>query len=114
MTDSSKAGQDTEVITYMTYSEWQDIKDKMNERRFNKLVKERKRKAMYFRRQQCMGAVFFLVGLMCLITGSIIDNSIMQYFGGIIGLLGLYIGLTKQMILVDTYFLECIDRRNEY
>lgn len=106
--------QNPEIITYMSYGEWENIKDEMNARRLSRLNKERRRKAVYFRKQHCTGALIFLIGLICLITGCSIDNSILQYFGGIIGIAGLYLVLTKQMVLVDNYYLERQDKINEY
>lgn len=103
-----------EILTYMSYDEWENIKDEMNVRRLSKLSKERKRMAIYFRKQHCLGAAIFLIGLVCLIVGCYIKNPILQYFGGIIGIAGLYLILTKQMVLVDNYFLERQDKINGY
>lgn len=102
------------VITYMSFDEWENINEDMEKRRDIKRLKERHRKARYFKRQRCLGAIIMLVGTICLISGSIITKTILQYFGLIIGFVGLYIMYTKQMIVVDGYYLECQDRINKF
>ena len=102
------------VITYMSYNEWENINEDMEKRRDIKRLKERHRKACYFRRQRCLGAIIMLVGIMCLISGSIITQRVLQYFGLITGFVGLYMMYTKQMIVVDGYYLECQDRINKF
>ena len=97
---------ESEVITYMSYDEWENLKNKINKRRLSKINEERKRKMMYFRRQRSIGIIVFLVGLICLLIGCNTGNLILQYFGGIIGIVGFYLVLTKRMMLVDNYFLE--------
>lgn len=107
-------GENPEIITYMSYNEWEDIKDEMNERRLRRIVKERRRRAMYFKRQHIAGAVIFIAGIICLMIGCGVDKMLLQCFGAVVGLAGLYLVLTKQMVLVDNYFLERQDKMNEY
>lgn len=102
------------VVTYMSYNEWEDINEDMEKRRNVKRLKEQHRKACYFRWQRCLGAIIMLVGIMCLISGSIITQRVLQYFGLITGFVGLYMMYTKQMIVVDGYYLECQDRINKF
>lgn len=106
--------ENAKIITFMSYNQWEDIKDGMNERRLRRIAKERRRKAMYFKRQHIAGAAIFIVGIICLMIGCRFDKMLLQYFGAPVGLAGLYLVLTKRMVLVDNYFLERQDKMNEY
>lgn len=61
-----------------------------------------------------MGALVFSIGILCLVAGCAIEVQAMQYFGAIVGLVGLYVVFTKNMIQIDEYFLERQDKINEY
>lgn len=102
-----------EVITYMSYDEWAKINDGMKKQRLLKHLRERRRKAGYYKRQRLMGAIIMLIGIICMVISCIISQRTLQAFGVVFGIVGLYIILTKQMILVDNYYLEYQDRINE-
>ena len=103
-----------EPIMYMSYDEFEDMKDKMNERRQSRIRKERERKANYYKRQRLMGVLIMLVGIGCLIAGCCLHTTLMEYFGVFVGVVGLYIIVTPQMVLVDKYYLEFKDKFNQY
>ncbi|HJI56600.1 MAG: hypothetical protein ACLSGX_02865 [Pseudoruminococcus massiliensis] len=48
------------------------------------------------------------------ITGCCITAKILEYFGIFAAIVGLYIVVTPQMILVNKYYLERKDKLNEY
>ena len=99
-----------EYETVMSFDDFASIQDKMEQRRNNRRAKERKNRVTYFRRQRLLGAVCAAVGILFLLLGCYIDSQVMQVFGAAVGLAGLFIITTKQMILVDAYYLECQDR----
>lgn len=101
---------DNKYETVLNYDEFANIQDKMEQRRNNRRAKERKNRATYFHRQRILGAVICIVGIFFLILGCYIISKIMQIFGAAVGLVGLFIMTTKQMVMVDSYFLECQDR----
>lgn len=102
------------IITFMSYDEFADIQEQMDARRKCRKAKERKNRAMYFHRQRIMGAAIGLVGIALLILGCYLDTRIMQAFGAFTGVFGLLIITTRQMVLVDSYYLECQERmRND-
>ena len=102
-----------DVITYMSYDEWENINENMRKRRLSKRLRERRRKAGYYKRQRLMGAIIMLIGIICMVISCIISQRVLQGFGVIVGIVGLYTVMTKQMILVDNYYLEHQDKVNE-
>lgn len=101
------------VSIYMSYDEWAKLNDGMEKRRLLKRLRERRRKAGYYKRQRLMGAIIMLIGIICMVISCIISQSVLQAVGAIFGIAGLYTILTKQMILIDSYYLEYQDRINE-
>lgn len=102
-----------EIITYMSYGEWENINSDMENRKNTKRLRERRRKAGYYKRQRLMGAIIMLIGIICMVVSCIISQRVLQGFGVIVGIVGLYTIMTKQMILVDSYYLEHQDKVNE-
>lgn len=102
-----------EVITYMSYDEWAKLNDGMEKRRLLKRLRERRRKAGYYKRQRLMGAIIMLIGIICMVISCIISQRVLQGFGVIVGIVGLYTVMTKQMILIDSYYLEYQDKVRE-
>ena len=101
---------DDGIVTVMSFDEFANIQDKMEQRRNIRREKDRKNRITYFHRQRIFGAIVGAIGIFFLILGSYIASEIMQIFGAAVGLVGLFILTTKQMIVVDSYFLECQDR----
>lgn len=112
-TNNAYAGY-ADSITVMSFDEYEDIRDRMNERRKQRINKDRERRALYYRQQRLMGAIIMIVGIACLITGCCITAKILEYFGIFAAVVGLYIVVTPQMILVNKYYLERKDKLNEY
>lgn len=98
------------IITFMSYNEFADLQEQMEARRKSRKAKERKNRAMYFHRQRILGAIVGLIGVALLIFGCYLNARIMQAFGAFTGVFGLLIMTTRQMILVDSYYLECQER----
>ncbi len=103
-----------DTITVMTYDEYEDIRERMNARRKVRVYKDRQNRVKYYSRQRFMGAMILLVGVSCLIAGCALHTDLMECFGAVIGLLGVYVIMTKNMVLIDQYYLERQDRFNEY
>lgn len=108
------AKRKAEYQTYMTYDDWEDIKDNMNRRRRSRAFNERKNRVKYYNRQRVLGFLILAVGVICLLAGCMIGQDIVTWFGAVAGGVGLYVILTKAMILVDWYYLEYQDRVNEF
>lgn len=102
------------TINVMTFEEWENVRDSMNNRQLNRKRKERKRMALYFKRQRLFGFSIMLFGIIVAIVGHYSNIIGLQYMGVGIGLLSLYPIFTKEMILVDEYFLEYQDKINQY
>lgn len=109
----SNAARKEKVINVMTFNEWEEINNAMKERDKNKRKKEYMRMARYFRRQRLYGGMIVAFGIICIITGHIAKIVNMECLGILVSLAGLYVTLTKQMMLVDEYFLEYEDRMNQ-
>ena len=107
-------GTYTEPQTFMSFNEYENVRKQLNERRKQRIGKDREHRALYYRQQRLMGAIIMLVGIACLITGCIIAVNILEYFGIFISLVGLYTIFTRQMVLVNKYYLERQDKYNEY
>lgn len=101
-------------VTVMSYDDYEDIRESMNRRAKGRRAADRENMAKYYGRQRIFGLVILLVGVVCLIVGDGISSSIMEYFGAAVGLYGLYMSVTKHMILVDSYYIERQDKLNEY
>lgn len=102
------------VTAYMSYEDWENINEDMEKRRSIKRLKERQKRACYFRRQRRLGTIIMLLGIVCLISGSVVIQRVLQGFGVITGFVGLYMMYTNQMVVVDGYYLECQDRINRF
>lgn len=59
------------VISVMSFDEWENIRDAMNERELRKNQMERKKMAMYFRRQRLFGLCILLISVLIAIIGHI-------------------------------------------
>lgn len=104
----------SEAVTYMSFDEYEDIREQMNARRKRRIAKDRERRAVYFRQQRIMGFLIMAVGIACLITGCQLVAKILEYFGIAVGVVGLYTVFTRQMVLINKYYLERQDKYNEY
>lgn len=98
----------------MTYEEFEDIYNGFTARRRNRAAKDREKRMKYYRRQKLFGAVIMAVGGIFLGIGHVVEADVMEYFGAAVGFVGLYIIMTRQMVLVDKYYLEVHDRLNEF
>ncbi len=107
-------GRYAEPETFMSFNEYENMREQLNERRKQRIGKDRERRAVYYRQQRIMGVAIMLVGIACLIIGCVITASILEYFGIFVGLVGLYTIFTRQMVLVNKYYLERQDKYNEY
>ena len=99
---------------YMTYEDYENLKDKMNSHRRKRIKIDRQNRTRYYTKQRIMGAGIMLIGIIALIVGCGIDTPLLEYFGAFVGAVGLYTIMTPKMILVDWYYLQRQDKINEY
>ena len=104
----------TDFVTVMSYDDFAAIQDKMEQRRRKRRAKDREDKIAYFKHQRYLGIAILLAGAIIVAAGSGLNADKLQLFGAVVGISGLYVMLTKQMILIDRYYLECQDRINDY
>lgn len=102
------------TISVMTFEEWEDVRDAMNNRQRSKRRKERRHMALYFKRQRTFGFMLMAFGIALALVGHFAEIVGLQYLGVGIGLFSLYPVFTKEMVLVDEYFLEYQDKINQY
>lgn len=98
----------------MTYSDFTNIEYAAAAYRNRKRKTDRKNRITYFKRQRSLGVVVAALGTFLLCAGCLSNTYVLQCFGATVGLVGLFLMLTKQMVVVDTYYLECQDRINQY
>ena len=98
----------------MDYNQWNDLQNEMNQRRTQAVKDGWRRRALYFRRQRFLGLFIMGVGLIALLTSYLANMPLLGYAGIVIALVGLYIALSKHMIIIDEYYLECQSRMNLY
>lgn len=111
--NSTKKKQGDSVLV-MCYDDFEEIHDRVIQGRRNRAARDRENRAKYYSRQRVMGLVIALIGIICLIVGCNIGTEILESFGAIVGCFGIYVVVTKQMILVDKYYLEFMDRAYDY
>lgn len=97
---------------YMTFNDWESIKRKRDTMSVQKLKQEREKRAAYFKRQRLFGLAILVVAIAVLIIACANTYEILQGVGAVVALLGLYTMLTRQMVLIDEYYLECMDKIN--
>lgn len=101
---------DKNIVNVMTFEEWSEINDVMERRSRQKRKVARRVRANYYRRQRTFGGLIISFGT---VTGTIsyfTDIPALGVIGVCMALAGLYTLFTKQMILVDEYFLEQQDK----
>lgn len=114
MNGKTKGKQSHRPVVVMTYDDYEDIREGMNRRAKTRRSADRANLAKYYGRQRFFGLAILLIGVVCLVVGCSIEAKMLEYFGFAIGLFGLYIAFTKNMVLVDQYYLERQDRLNEF
>lgn len=97
---------------YLSYHDWDNIGKQQRSAYLQKLKAERLKKAAYYRRQRCFGFLFLVLGLVSVLISSVYNFLFLQGMGCVVLLLGVYIALTKQMIYMDSYYFECMDKIN--
>lgn len=98
------------IVTYMSFNDYEYVRANLNKKRLEKMQVQRKKEALYYKKQRLLGLVIMLVGIICLSLGCILWAKPMEYFGLIAGIAGLYVMFTPQMILIDRYYLERKDK----
>ena len=97
---------------YLNYRDWDSIHRQQRNAYFQKMQYERTRRASYYKRQRSMGFMLLLVAMTVLIVACVNAFAVLQGVGVVVALFGLYTMLTRQMVLVDSYYLECMDKIN--
>ena len=93
----------------LSYWDLKEIEEKENERieeywNINRMMGE------YYKKQRIMGYIFMVIGLVAAIIGYAFVFEKIQTVGFIILGFGLYCTLTRRMIYIDSFYLECQDR----
>lgn len=96
--------------TMMSYDDWQDFSREQKRRALAHMEAEREKRAAYYARQRGFGVLLLTVALTALGFASAYGFAVMQGIGAVVALLAVYIMLTKQMVLIDSYYLECMDK----
>ena len=86
---------------YMNCDDWDNLCKTFAKNHIQDILKERRRMDMYFRRQRFYGGVAFVVGAILIIVGYCLNMP---------GLVGLYLFITKAMVITDEYYFECQSR----
>lgn len=97
---------------FMSYSDWNAINRYRRSAYIEKMERERQRRANYYKRQRAFGCVLLLIAFAMLLVASLNDFRVMQGVGAAVAGVGLYAVLTRQMVLIDKYYLECMDKIN--
>ena len=103
-----------DVINVMTFDEWENVRESMSNRQLQKKRKERKKMALYFRRQRAFGCVIMAFAVVCMIIGKVSGVEELGALGIVAGIAALYVIMTKHMMYVNEYFLEHEDKINQY
>ena len=98
-----------DAIKVMTYNDWEEAHDAMERRRKTKALKFRKAKAKYFQRQRKYGLYNAILGVLTIGVGKLASVPEIGLIGLLFVLMGIYIMNTKNMVLVDWFFLKCQD-----
>lgn len=97
---------------YLNFSEWEQIDRRRREVYSEKMQYERARRANYYKRQRVLGAALILAGVLALLIASVNAFRVMQGVAAVIAVVGVYVLLTKHMVLIDEYYYECMDKLN--
>lgn len=103
---------DQYITRHMDYGEWTTVERKRRDVYMENRRMERARRAAYYKRQRIMGLALILAGLIALLIASMIGLSVMQGVSAVVAVAGVYVVLTKQMLLIDEYYMECMDKLN--
>lgn len=103
---------DFEHCVYMTYDDWEGLNVSRRKNYLKKMQEERVKRALYYKRQRVFGFLILLVAIVILVIGVLLSKQFLQGVSIVITLIGFYIMLTRQMIFIDEYYLECMDKIN--
>ena len=95
---------------YMNCDDWDNLCKTFAKNHIQDILKERRRMDMYFRRQRFYGGVAFIVGAILIIVGYCLNMPMLRGLGLAAGLVGLYLFITKAMVITDEYYFECQSR----
>lgn len=96
----------SEIIQVMTYDQWEEKHKQKQKRAKRKRKNEMMKMQRYFLKQRLYGLLILLLGVAvgCIANLTAWDN--LFWLGALIVLGGLYVLVTRQMVIVDGYFLE--------
>lgn len=100
------------TVDVMTFDQWSELYQQMNDRKDAKKKRQMERMARYYRRQRAMGASIMALGVCLLAIGSLFMFDVMAVGGLGLTLAGLYISFTKAMVFVDKFYLEYQEKVN--
>ena len=97
---------------FLSYNDWESINQNRRGVSAQKLKAEREKRASYYKKQRLFGFEILALAVFVLIVACVNAYEILQGVGIVMALLGVYTMLTKQMILINEYYLECMDKIN--
>ena len=97
---------------YLPYSDWESINRNRRGVSMQKMKAEREKRSKYYKHQRLFGLVLLVLAIIVLIVACANGYEILQGVGVVLALFGLYTMLTRQMILINEYYLECMDKIN--
>ena len=97
---------------YLPFSDWENINRNRRGASMQKLKAEREKRARYYKHQRLFGFALLVLAIIVLIVACANGYEILQGVGIVLALFGLYTMLTRQMILINEYYLECMDKIN--
>lgn len=101
---------DYKTNTLMTYGDWQEYTTEYKRRILAHMEREREKRAAYYARQRAFGLLLLVISLTSMLIASVNRFDVVLGISAIVALLGVYMMLTRQMILIDGYYLEVMDK----
>ena len=96
----------SEIIQVMTYDQWEERHKQVQKRARRKRKKELQKMQQYYLRQKIYGFMILVFGLLVGCIANLLTWDNLFFLGVIIVVSGLYVMITRQMLIVNRYFIE--------
>lgn len=103
---------DNNLNIYMDYEQWDKINSMIQGSYRKRLIYERKQREKYYAKQRRIGIKITLCGVIFAVVCYFSKVSVLSYIGVVLVCGGLYTAFTRNMIIVDDYYLDCQERIN--
>ena len=98
----------------MTYEEWEAVNARKRAEQNRRKKREYQKLQRYFLKQKLFGLSICCFGLVVAILANLINWYNLNALAVVAMVGGLYIMITREMLLVDDYFLEVEEREQQY